>query len=128
MGGRWKVALVFFVAGWLGAHASGGAEGRLDSWTPEGKVGVSVSLCFICEDAIAVYRKAWACGLQPSEPFVGNAIWVRPLDDPDGDRSEFESFTDGPEGTRAVRVEPVAAYKKLKGRFRVPQFLTFTTG
>jgi hypothetical protein len=29
-----------------------------DSWTPAGKVGVGVSLCFQCEEALAIYRQA----------------------------------------------------------------------
>src|SRR5215469_7937604 len=28
-----------------------------DSWRPEGKVGVGVSICFICRDALALYRE-----------------------------------------------------------------------
>ena len=32
-------------------------------------------------------------------PFVGNAMWVTPLSDPDGYRIEFASPTDVPEET-----------------------------
>jgi len=70
-----------------------------DSWTPEGKVGVGVSICFICEDAIAIYRNATSRGLQASRPFVGNGMWVTSLSDPDGYRIDFESYTDVPEDT-----------------------------
>jgi len=35
---------------------------RHDSWVPEGKVGVGVSICFICEDAPAIYREVTSKG------------------------------------------------------------------
>jgi catechol 2,3-dioxygenase-like lactoylglutathione lyase family enzyme len=79
------------------------AEGR-DSWKPEAKVGVGVSLCFLCEDAIAIYRKAVAHGLEASEPQVGNAMWVTTLADPDGYRLEFESETAVLEDTKLSEV------------------------
>jgi catechol 2,3-dioxygenase-like lactoylglutathione lyase family enzyme len=66
---------------------------------PEGKVGVGVSICFICENALAFYREARARGIQASRPFVGNGMWVTSLTDPDGYRLEFESYTDAPEET-----------------------------
>jgi lactoylglutathione lyase len=70
-----------------------------DSWVPEGKVGVGVSVCFICEDALAIYREVRSRGIQASTPFVGNGMWVTSLSDPDGYRIEFESYTDVPEET-----------------------------
>ncbi|MGH9838949.1 MAG: VOC family protein [Blastocatellia bacterium] len=70
-----------------------------DSWTPEGKVGVGVSICFLCEDALAIYREVRSRGIQASKPFVGNGMWVTSLSDPDGYRIEFESYTDVPEET-----------------------------
>lgn len=70
-----------------------------DSWVPEGKVGVGVSICFICEDALAFYREITARGMQASRPFVGNGMWVTSLSDPDGYRIAFESSTDTAEGT-----------------------------
>jgi len=73
-------------------------EGR-DSWTPEGKVGVGVSVNFICADALAIYREVMARGIEPSRPFVGNAMWVVSLSDPDGYKICFESYTDAPEET-----------------------------
>ena len=68
-------------------------------WVPEGKVGVGVSICFICEDALAIYREVTSRGIQASRPFVGNAMWVTSLVDPDGYRMDFESSTDVPEET-----------------------------
>ena len=70
-----------------------------DSWVPEGKVGVGVSICFICDDALALYREFTAKGIEAKRPFVGNGMWVTSLTDPDGYRLEFESVTDVPEET-----------------------------
>ena len=73
-------------------------EGQHDN-TPDGKLGQGVSICFICEDALAIYREVTAKGIQASNPFVGNGMWVTSLNDPDGYRLEFESYTDVPEDT-----------------------------
>jgi catechol 2,3-dioxygenase-like lactoylglutathione lyase family enzyme len=70
-----------------------------DSWVPDGRAGVGVTICFICEDALALYREFTAKGIQSSKPFVGNAMWVTSLSDPDGYRLDFESDTDVPEET-----------------------------
>jgi len=70
-----------------------------DSWVPQGKVGEGVSICFICIDAIAIYRDITARGIRASRPFVGNGMWVTSLSDPDGYRIDFESYTDAPEET-----------------------------
>ncbi|MGH9500874.1 MAG: VOC family protein [Terriglobales bacterium] len=70
-----------------------------DSWTPKGKVGEGVSISFICEDALAIYRELTSHGIKASRPFVGNGMWVTTLSDPDGYRLEFESCTDVPEET-----------------------------
>lgn len=66
---------------------------------PDGKLGEGVSICFICEDALAIYRDLTSRGVQASRPFVGNGMWVTSLSDPDGYRIEFESYTDVPEDT-----------------------------
>lgn len=68
-----------------------------DAWVPDGKVGVGVSICFICEDAIAIYRELRRRGIAARRPFVGNAMWVTELTDPDGYKLFFESVTDAPE-------------------------------
>jgi hypothetical protein len=68
-----------------------------DSWVPEGKVGVGVSVCFMCHDALEIYRDARTRGIEPKRPFVGNGLWVTSLTDPDGYRIEFESPADAPE-------------------------------
>ena len=70
-----------------------------DSRKPSGKVGEGVTICFICEDALALYRAFTARGIQASRPFVGNGMWVTSLADPDGYRLDFESTTDVPEET-----------------------------
>ena len=81
----------------------GGGALMLQEWDPskrpEGEVGLGVSICFQCEDALAIYREVTARGLQASRPFVGNQMWVTCLNDPDGYRIEFESPTDVPEET-----------------------------
>jgi lactoylglutathione lyase len=65
----------------------------------ERKLGQGVTICFICRDALQIYRDAVARGLLASRPFVGNAMWVTSLTDPDGYRIDFESDTDVPEGS-----------------------------
>lgn len=57
------------------------------------------SICFICEDALALYNEFLKNGLSPSEPFVGNGMWVTTVKDPDGYMLNFESATDVPEET-----------------------------
>jgi catechol 2,3-dioxygenase-like lactoylglutathione lyase family enzyme len=64
---------------------------------PSGKLGEGISVCFMCKDALAIYREALARGIEAKRPFVGNALWVTELSDPDGYRSFFESPTDVPE-------------------------------
>ena len=54
------------------------------SQRPEGILGQGVSLCFQCEDALALYHEFRSRALEPSEPFVGNSMWVTSLRDPDG--------------------------------------------
>ncbi len=71
-----------------------------DSWSPSGKVGEGVTIVFICEDALQLYEEFKARGLEATQPFVSNGMWLTSLTDPDGFRLEFESDTDAPEGTR----------------------------
>jgi lactoylglutathione lyase len=66
---------------------------------PEGKLGQGVSICFICEDALAICRDVTSRGIEAAKPFVGNAMWATSLSDPDGYRIDFESPTDMPEET-----------------------------
>ena len=82
-----------------------------DSWKPQGKLGEGVTICFICEDALAIYREVVSRGIQASEPFVGNGMWVTSLEDPDGYRIDFESYTDVPEDTRLSEWIPAQANK-----------------
>src|SRR5580700_816412 len=71
-----------------------------DSWRPSGKLGEGVNICFMCEDALAIYHEATRRGIKVRRnPFVGNALWVVPFADPDGYRVDFESPTDVPEET-----------------------------
>ncbi|MGN6186752.1 MAG: VOC family protein [Thermoanaerobaculia bacterium] len=61
------------------------------------KPGDGVTICFICEDALALYRDWKSRGLTPRRPFVGNAMWVVEIADPDGYKLIFESDTDAEE-------------------------------
>jgi catechol 2,3-dioxygenase-like lactoylglutathione lyase family enzyme len=69
---------------------------------PAERLGAGVTICFICEDALALYREFTARGIAASRPFVGNAMWVTSLADPDGYRIDFESDTDAPEESEYV--------------------------
>jgi catechol 2,3-dioxygenase-like lactoylglutathione lyase family enzyme len=69
------------------------------SGRPEGKLGQGVSICFVCEDALAIYRDIKSKGIEAKTPFVGNGMWVVSVSDPDGYRLDFESRTDVPEET-----------------------------
>lgn len=71
-----------------------------DGFRPAEKLGVGASICFMCEDALKIHHETASRGLQPEEPFVGNAMWVVPFTDPDGYGICFESPTDVPEGTK----------------------------
>ena len=66
---------------------------------PATKRGEGVSICFQCKDALALYRTFLSRGLNPRKPFVGNAMWVTIITDPDGYKLDFESPTDVPEET-----------------------------
>jgi len=67
---------------------------------PKETLGIGASVCFMCEDALALYREFKSRGIQMrNRPTVGNRLWVVPVTDPDGYRIEFESPTDAPEET-----------------------------
>jgi lactoylglutathione lyase len=67
---------------------------------PKETLGTGGSVCFMCEDALALYREFKSRGIHTRKrPFVGNRLWVVPLSDPDGYRIEFESPTDAREET-----------------------------
>jgi predicted lactoylglutathione lyase len=68
--------------------------------TGKEKVAVGVEIFFICEDALAIYKQLISNGIQASEPFVGNKMWVVQVKDPDGYKISFESFTDVAEETK----------------------------
>ena len=66
---------------------------------PEGKLGVGMSLNFTCNDALRIYREMTSRGVAAKRPFVGNAMWVTSVTDPDGYELHFQSVTDVPEET-----------------------------
>lgn len=67
---------------------------------PDGVLGQGVSVCFQCEDAVALYREFRSRSIETKEPFVGNNMWVTCISDPDGYKLDFESATDVPEETK----------------------------
>ena len=83
----------------------GGAELMLQETRPESglsvgessDVGKGVAIYFMCRDALALYREFQDRGVDAGRPFVGNAMWVTSLTDPDGYSLFFESPTDAPE-------------------------------
>jgi len=72
-------------------------EGEHKANVPKEKLGVGVSICFTCRDALEIYRELKAKGVDAKRPFVGNAMWVTAVRDPDGYELFFESPTDAPE-------------------------------
>ncbi|MFI5156142.1 MAG: VOC family protein [Chitinophagales bacterium] len=66
---------------------------------PKGKLGEGVSIYFICQDALTLYKEFKSNNVDASLPFVGNAMWVTGMRDPDGYNLYFESATDVPEET-----------------------------
>jgi len=87
----------------------GGASIMLQEYLPgrrpEGTLGQGVSLCFQCEDAVALYREFRSRGIEVKEPSVGNSMWVTVFTDPDGYNLDFESMTDVAEDTKLSEVE-----------------------
>ncbi len=72
----------------------------LPQYRPKETLGKGVSVCFMCEDALALYREFKSRGVRINKrPFVGNRLWVVSLTDPDGYRIDFESPTNAPEGS-----------------------------
>jgi lactoylglutathione lyase len=79
----------------------GAASLMLQDARLEGTLGVGVSICFMCTDAIAIHDDVAARGVAPAEdPCVGNGLWVVSYRDPDGYRIDFESPTTVAEETR----------------------------
>jgi lactoylglutathione lyase len=79
-------------------------EGHCSS-APIGKMGEGVSLYFNCADAIAIYREVTACGIEATEPQVGNSMWETFLSDPDGYRVNFTSPTEVPEEVKLSEIQ-----------------------
>ena len=66
---------------------------------PNSKLGLGVSICIVCEDALNLYGEFLQRGITPNEHFVGNNLWVTSLKDPDGYSLDFESNTEVHEDT-----------------------------
>lgn len=71
-----------------------------DGFLPKEKLGLGVSICFICQDALKLYNEFQQKGLNPTGPFVGNKMWVTSISDPDGYKLDFESYTTVDEETK----------------------------
>ena len=92
---RWCWLRLDGVSLMLQQFTTAGDEAR----TFSGTRGEGVSICLMCDDAIAIYHLAKSRGLAAARPFVGNGLWVTSLRDPDGYRLDFESPTDVAEET-----------------------------
>jgi lactoylglutathione lyase len=66
--------------------------------------GQGITLNFTCVDAIALYNELRSRGLDPTEPEVGNGLWVTQVNDPDGFRLFFASPTDVAEETKLSEI------------------------
>jgi catechol 2,3-dioxygenase-like lactoylglutathione lyase family enzyme len=66
---------------------------------PDGPLGQGVSICFMCADALAIYKDLVSRGFTAQRPYVGNGLWVTSVTDPDGYRLDFESPTEVAEDT-----------------------------
>ena len=62
--------------------------------------GEGITLCFFCDDAVEFYHELVKRKIGASEPFVGNALWVTRVKDPDGYDLLFESATEIAEDTK----------------------------
>jgi predicted lactoylglutathione lyase len=71
----------------------------------DGKVGLGVSVCFQCLDALKLYRAFRSREIETKRPFVGNNMWVVSVTDPDGYELSFESPTDVPEDTKYAEAD-----------------------
>jgi hypothetical protein len=53
---------------------------------PDTGLNQSITIYFICEDALTIYNEVLNRGIKVAEPFVGHNMWVVELTDPDGHR------------------------------------------
>ena len=66
---------------------AGDAAMMLQEYRPgmaKDNLGAGVSICFMCEDAIAIYHEITAREVTAKRPFVGNGLWVVSVTEPDG--------------------------------------------
>jgi len=82
----------------------GGASLMLQEFVNAPPVPGGINLTFMCDDAIALFHEYRSRGLNPSEPEVGNGLWVTQVTDPDGFRLFFESPTDVAEDTKLSEI------------------------
>ena len=82
---------------WCWLELGGAAMMLQELNAPKQGLGEGVNICFTCEDALAIYRELRGRSVEAKRPFVGNAMWVTGVADPDGYQLYFESPTDAPE-------------------------------
>lgn len=82
---------------------------------PVGPLGQGLSIAFLCDDALALYRDARSRGIDAKRPFVGNAMWVTEMTDPDGYKLFFESATDAPEES-LYEERPPTSHERASGQ------------
>jgi hypothetical protein len=101
-------SLGFYVGGlgfikhwWIPERAEDNPDGRIRRWwlelgsaaiilqeflpgrLPQEPLGTGASVCFMCEDALALYRVFRSRGIHSRQrPFVRNRLWVVPLEGP----------------------------------------------
>ncbi|PCJ98950.1 MAG: bleomycin resistance protein [Flavobacteriaceae bacterium] len=68
--------------------------------TSSRKENLGISIYFICQDALKIYEELVENGIDATEPFVSNNMWLTIINDPDGYEINFESATDVSEETR----------------------------
>lgn len=71
--------------------------------------GQGVSIYHLCDDAVSLFHEFTRRQVSPSEPVVGNRMWVVGVRDPDGYRLSFESPTDADEEKTLSQVEAEGA-------------------
>ena len=102
---RWCWMRIGDAALMLQVYAADGHGGS----RPDGRLGLGVSICFVCRDALAIYREAKTRGVAVQTPFVGNAMWVTSLTDPDGYRAAAQRAAAlGCEGKWAIHPSQIA--------------------
>ena len=112
---------------------------------PAQTLGTGVNVCFICEDALALYREFKSRGVQTrTRPFAGNRLLVVPVTDPDDTalnsrarpmhprkanlKNSAGILSGSRSGVRETRRFPAATLSKSIGPRSVPKELSVVNG